>query len=453
MLNIQIIGNNQHFPLDELRPNIPVEEGVLIEGEYNFPIHKQSLNVLAYRDDRYIYAFVPAIPTSSELGVPKYNPVFYWIPKLKPGIREDLSIHQIAHGTQRRIVPVTAPSGQCTLEEQVYYFADNFSRVSPKPIQCSVVVSNICNLKCTMCPYHSPLYTKNHKTTFLSDKNSMSWEMMEEIAQECGRHKIPVKMGNIEEPMAHKHIVKFIETCRKEGVPTVHITSNGTLMKKKKAEALLKAGLTSLYISIDAYDPDTYLKIRGSKLEKVEENLLNFLELRKTLNPSCVVMVSVIKNDDLPKEELNKFITKWADLVDGIIVYNLAKYDDAVTHFEEINPRIAEKIKKIDDRWACVNPFQEVYITPDRRVFYCCETLLTSAYNRLETMGAYSGNNLPEIWGGPQFTKLRKDHITNDIEKWEACKDCTIWMAHVQDNFKEGPINVTQNMITTIYRK
>ena len=65
----------------------------------------------------------------------------------------------------------------------------------------------------------------------------------------------------------------------------------------------MKAGLTSIDISIDAANPDTYLAIRGANLSRVESNVINFLAIRDKLNVSCEVRVSFVRNQKVTKEE------------------------------------------------------------------------------------------------------------------------------------------------------
>ena len=115
----------------------------------------------------------------------------------------------------------------------------------------------------------------------------MAWAIMERLAQDCGKDGIPILIGSIEEPLLHPKLVDFIELCRKQGVPKVHLTTNGQLLNQDYAKKLLKAGLTSIDISIDAANPDTYLAVRGANLSRVESNVINFLEIRDKLNVSC----------------------------------------------------------------------------------------------------------------------------------------------------------------------
>ncbi|MBI4401206.1 MAG: radical SAM protein [Nitrospirae bacterium] len=432
--------------------------GVLFAPDRLVPIHRESVRrfVTRIRQDRPA-CFIPEVPVASELGLPRYEPLLYWIPahrdiagRVWQRIRERLGS---VVGGRAVVTQVPAHCEQFTelsREEQVHYFAEHLHAICPKPIQVSVIVSNICNLKCVMCPYHSPDIRPTHQTDFFKDRVWMPWEMMDKLASECGASQIPVKIGNVEEPLLHPHIVEFVHACRTRGVPWIHITTNGVTLTEKLASDLLEAGLTSLYVSLDAARPETYRRIRGSVLEQVESNLRAFLRLRREKGVSCSVMASFVRNKGVSEEEIFEFREKWLRNSDGVIFYNLAEYESGNSVFKQINRVAKEKMEKVGGRWPCLNPWQEIYILPDGRVYYCCETVSKLAFEQLESMGRYPEQSLLELWRGEPFTALRRDLVLNKLDRWPACQKCGIWMAHVTATTLEDGVRTTTNMITEI---
>ena len=434
-------------------------DGILQIRDIQVPIFSDSIFRILEEYPNQPVAYIPTIPTASDLGLMKYKPQFYWLPTKKKKASFTVKLHRLLTASKENCTEEYYDPAEAAIvtdtteEEQLYYFAEQYNILCPKPIQVSVVVSNVCNLSCVMCPYHSKEIAKYHKTDFFNKKQIMSWEMMKYISAECGANNMPIKMGNIEEPLTHPRIADFVRECRQSGVPTVHITTNGTLLDEAMARQLLEAGLTSIYISIDAAEPDTYEKIRGSRLERVESNINGFIRIKKELGISCMIMLSIIRNKEIERSEIKRFIDKWISTVDGIIVYNLAIYDDGSSNFTEINNVAKEKVRSAGKRWACLNPFQEIYLLPDGRTFYCCETISKLAFENINGMGNYTDESIIEIWGGKQFIELRKALIMNKLEEWTACRDCGIWMAHVTESKVEGNTRITRNMITEIYQK
>lgn len=423
------------------------------------PIHPDSVaRFAAAMGPDEALAWAPEVPVVTNLGLPRYEPLLRWEPVRKPTLKDALPRLRRAVGRLRSGQPAGAASParearrltDTTIPERVHYFATHFGALSQKPIQVSVVVTNSCNLECVMCPYHSPEIKPLHTTEYFDHKDTMSWEHMERIAAECGRLQIPVKMGNIEEPLLHPRLTDFIRLCRQKGVPTVHITSNGTILTERMARGLIEAGLTSLYISMDAARPDTYSRVRGGDLEKLEKNVRGLLRLRKEMGANLRVLTSFIRNHGVTEEEEQEFRDRWNAEADGTIFYNLAEYAERAARFEEIN-RVAKDLMAREGRWACLNPFQEIYVLPDGRVYYCCETVAQLAFSEPEPMAHHPVRGLQDIWLGDAFTRLRGDLLAGRDDKWSSCASCGIWAAHVCEITEEKGVRVTRNMITEIF--
>ncbi|OLP16498.1 hypothetical protein BST81_21205 [Leptolyngbya sp. 'hensonii'] len=509
---MQVLGDTDLLPLGW---RVPELEGTLYIPSHGIPLHVKSLERLlkAGLEQGQEIAFKPTVPVTSQLGLSQSPVLVYYYPQaissnsasntVEPPQLSTVpasSSHYIEvfqqsgiawlgqklvsktawiklfkllalrafSGSSASIAPqqiseamTSSSSGlevgdiailsDTDLDEQEYYFADHFPTFTPKPNQVSVVIANACNLKCVMCPYHSPVITPTHTTDFFKDKSWMSWEMMERLAQECGRDQLPVKIGNIEEPLLHPKIVDFVKLCREQGAPSVHITTNGQLLTEKKAYALLEAGLTSLYVSFDAARSETYDQVRGANLQRVEDNLRYFLKLRQELGASCRVMTSFVRNKGVSQAEEFEFLDRWLQSTDGVIFYNLAEYEEGNTHFAKINQSAQEFLQQVEGRWACLNPWEEVYILPDGQVYYCCETVSKLAFEKLESMGDFNSQTLREIWQGSLFNQLRKDLLRNDLENRSSCRDCGIWMGHVVSQEDHDGKRITTNMITEIY--
>lgn len=124
------------------------------------------------------------------------------------------------------------------------------------PEQITIVVTDICNLRCKMCQYaysDSPGYQ-------LNQAGHMSPELFYKILDELSGHPLITFTGG--EPLLHKQIVDFIAAAKQKGLITT-LTTNGWLLAQK-AEALCKAGLDILVVSVDGPE-ETHNMIRGGK--------------------------------------------------------------------------------------------------------------------------------------------------------------------------------------------
>ncbi|MBV6394599.1 MAG: Coenzyme PQQ synthesis protein E [Anaerolineales bacterium] len=120
-----------------------------------------------------------------------------------------------------------------------------------RPLYAKIKVIYGCNLKCEMC---------NHwrESRGLALKTEKFKEIIRDLA-ELGCRKIhftggePMLRGDIPELTAHAHALG-IRVC---------MTSNGSLIDKAKAKALVEAGLRGINISIDSPIRKIHEKIRG----------------------------------------------------------------------------------------------------------------------------------------------------------------------------------------------
>jgi MoaA/NifB/PqqE/SkfB family radical SAM enzyme len=436
-------------------------DGTLWAPDRSVPIHPESIRRFAkgLRQDL-AACFVPEIPVASELGLPRYESLLYWLPGRVTALRRlwHRMHSRLATNGRNGAATIEMPAdtirvSDLTAAEAVHYFVEHLEKVCPKPLQVSVIVGNVCNLKCVMCPYHSAEIRPSHQTDFFKDRILMSWEMLDRLASECGEARIPVKIGNIEEPLLHPRIVEFVRACRTRGVPWIHITTNGLPLDEWVATELLDAGLSSLYVSIDASQVETYRRVRGADLATVESNLRRFLRLRREKGMSCNVMVSFVRNKGVSEDEIAAFRERWLKELDGVIFYNLAEYEAGNTRFTEINRVASDMMQRAGGRWPCLSPWQEIYVLPDGRIYYCCETVSKLAFENLQSMGSFPTQRLLDIWRGKLFSALRRDLILNQLKGWPACQDCGIWMAHVTSSSVQDGIRTTTNMITEIVQR
>ncbi len=420
---------------------------VLKVPAHGISLHPKTIKrlIATVKTRKQVVAFSPVLPIISELGLPPYPILAYVYPqKLADNIAENCQ-------DPNSLITIS----QIELDEQLHYFANYYGQAI-KPSYVRVIVGNTCNLKCIMCPYHSPVLKPTHTTEFFQSNKVMSWKMMERLAKDCGQSGIAVLIGSVEEPLLHPKLVDFIQLCRRQGVPKVHLTTNGQLLDETRATALLKAGLTSIDISIDAATPETYLKIRGADFNRVEFNVINFLKIRDRLEIACEVRTSFVRNQDVTAEEEETFLNNWVSKVNSVFVLNVAEYQKTNMRLNKTHEAVQKSLQyyqqKANGRWACLFPFIEMAVLPDGRIYYCIETLFRLGFDKdIESLGDYHQQTLQEIWSGDLFKQLRRDLILNQIEKRAACKDCDMWMSQVINQEIKDKYQVLTTTVTEIY--
>ena len=453
-----IIKDPQKLLPNSLKDFCEIPDSVLGIPSHGIPLQPKSIEklLLTAKKQDSIIVFQPTLPILSELGLPAYPTLAYLYPQELSNIWYKLQpkIEALLRGEIFDRIPFILIS-QIDIDEQLHYFAHYYGKAI-NPSYVRVIVGNTCNLKCVMCPYHSSLLKPTHTTEFFQGKKVMSWEMMERLAKDCGQAGITVLIGSVEEPLLHPKLVDFIQLCRQQGVPKVHLTTNGQLLDETRATALLKAGLTSIDISIDAATPETYLKVRGADFNRVESNVINFLNIREQLGIACEVRTSFVRNQDVNLEEEKSFLARWSSKVNSIFFLNVAEYQANNMRLKKTNQKIDNSLQyyqqKAQGRWACLFPFIEMAVLPDGRIYYCIETLFRLGFDKdIKSLGDYNKQTLQEIWSGDLFQQLRQDLILNQLEKRTACKNCDMWMSQVINREIKDEYQVLTTTVTEIY--
>lgn len=116
-----------------------------------------------------------------------------------------------------------------------------------KPLQCSLYVTDRCNLDCSYCTE----YDNSQPHPSISDLKKWAFKI-----RELGTMRIALVGG---EPLTHPDIVELVRYCRELGFAT-SLTTNGFLLTRKRLQELEDAGLQVMQISVDRMTPSPITK-------------------------------------------------------------------------------------------------------------------------------------------------------------------------------------------------
>ena len=119
--------------------------------------------------------------------------------------------------------------------------------VDRKPLQCSLYVTDRCNLDCAYCTE----YDNSRPHPGLDDLKKWIRKI-----RELGTMRIALVGG---EPLVHPNIVELVRYCRELGFAT-SLTTNGFLLTRKLVAELEDAGLQVMQISVDRMTPSPITK-------------------------------------------------------------------------------------------------------------------------------------------------------------------------------------------------
>lgn len=309
------------------------------------------------------------------------------------------------------------------LESERKDLIENVGSFFKAPRGIHVVLLNKCNLKCVMCPYHSPKYTAAHTSDYFDSKKSMTFETFRKIADYASENNVALQFGQIEEPLVHREVFKFIEYAKDKGIRHIHMTTNGTLLNEERAKALAESGIDSVMFSVDAASPEVYKSIRGSDLGKLENNIDRFLRYKPK---NLKVSLSFILQDQA-KMEREQFLKKWKSRgIDQITFYVLSEFD--LESGETIRAANSEHYSK-GERYPCASPWIQSVIFPEGEVSLCCKTMTDVGWRGVVSVGNINNQSFEDIWVGELYNKVRHELLENDFKEFPVCKKCEIWSA------------------------
>ncbi len=156
-----------------------------------------------------------------------------------------------------------------------------------------ISVTDRCNLRCRYCMPEEGI-------PLLSHEEILSYEEILRIVRVFAREGISKVRLTGGEPLVRKGIVDFVSSLsRIEGINDLSLTTNGILLKEH-AQALRRAGLKRINISLDSLRRDRFREItRRDDYERVWEGIMEALKV--SFSPTKINMVAMrgINDDEI----------------------------------------------------------------------------------------------------------------------------------------------------------
>lgn len=282
------------------------------------------------------------------------------------------------------------------------------------PDRLYIEITNVCNLDCVMCPtgLHVLERTKGH----------MKWDLFCRVIDEMAPHVQTTTLHIWGEPLLHPRLFDMVRYAREQGIE-VSISTNATLLTEEKAEALMDAGLSEIYLCLDGMKAETYEAIRRkADFEVTKGNIERFIELRTRRKNGPGTYVQIIEMEPT-KEQTEEFRAFWTR--PGVDRVNVKAFDSWGNQVKEINRlRSSEDdLPSLKGRYHCPLLWYHCHVYFDGTVT-CCDRDYGAKYplgNVAET-GSVMG-----VWNGPKMQELRRKHLSKDLRDVPPCRSCTEW--------------------------
>lgn len=273
------------------------------------------------------------------------------------------------------------------------------------PVNVIAETTSYCNLKCSICPH----------PTMRRSKGDMEFGTFKKIVDEVAATKpeTTLWLDLFGEPLITRYyLIRLIDYAKKRGLKDVRLSTNGLLLTEDISERLVSSGLDYMAISVDAYNLNTYKKIRvGGDFRTLTRNITRILGIRyRTRNDLKIITQFIVMDEN--ELEVEDFKRYW--LGQGAVVRIRPKmsWRNAV-EANNLNLTAA-------DRYSCPWLFREMAIHWTGKVAQC-----SFDYEGEYSIGDVNKQSIKEIWDG-WASWLRSKHMAGDFS-YLPCQDCKDW--------------------------
>lgn len=272
--------------------------------------------------------------------------------------------------------------------------------------------TNICNLRCVMCPNGLGQLTRS--------KGFMDYGLFTRIIDEMAPHVQMTTLHIWGESLLHPRIFDMMAYCTARGLPS-EISTNATLLTEEASRKILDAGLGAIYLCLDGATRETYEQVRRrADYEETRENILRFVEMKNKRGQGPRVSVQII-NLKPTAAEIEEFTQMWS--IPGVDRVHVKAFDSWGGQVEEISALRADgdRVKLPPQRYHCPNLWYHVHIYWDGTLV-CCDR----DYNALKPLGNVQ-HGVMKAWNGPQMVELRRKHLEGRLDDVPSCSRCVEW--------------------------
>ena len=282
-----------------------------------------------------------------------------------------------------------------------YGYHHGHERVRNLPSVFAIESTNLCNLRCVMCPRGEP-DVMERSLGLLDD------EVLDRVLEEARFFGDPCWFHWFGEPLLHPRIFDQIERAKSQGVPNLGISTNGTLLDSNRREAILDSPLDTLLIAIDGTTKEVYERVRLSarhSFEEVVENAQAFLSARQargSTRPHTILSIIVMDETEAQLAEFQRFWTQAG--ADEVVFKSFVNWANQVNGLDELTITVKPSRSSPARANPCRYLWESVVIAWNGLVVPCCYD-----YDAKEVLGDLKVQSLAEIWNGEPIRRLRRD--------------------------------------------
>ncbi len=304
----------------------------------------------------------------------------------------------------------------------------SFEILTDFPLHLDLELSGKCNFRCPDC-FQNGLIN--------GELGLMDSGLFKKIIKDGVENGLcAIKLQVRGESFLHPEIFDMIKFAKEQGVLDVQITTNGSLLNRKKLHQLIDSHIDGIIFSVDTHHVvnfrDKENKDKEEEFSQRLKELINYLLDKRDemgIQKPWVRIQSSLADTELKRsEEIKTFLKKNFPLADLYIVNRIHNFLDDKDAYPDLHTNYElEKCSYLTQRMA-------IFWNGD--ITTCC-----SDYNNRFKMGNANKNDIKTVWLSKKMNTFREKHLRGERIHMPICRHCPACIRPIKADFCIGRYN------------
>ncbi|MBN1878762.1 radical SAM protein [bacterium] len=301
-----------------------------------------------------------------------------------------------------------------------------------RPGSLQIEVTNACNFRCLMCPFHGPENTSDRPIGFMEPGRYR--EVVRDFRDFGGSLVIPQGAG---ESFLHPEFPELLEFTKRTLNLSVGFNTNGARVTRDHLRLLIDLGIDEIGFSVDALTPGTFKAITGGDLEPVEQTVKMLVDMRRSMSVRRPLIRVLLVAQESNQAEIDDYIRRWLPVVDEIVIQSRRIQAG----------RVLEK-PRIEPRRPCRHLFDTAFVQWDGEMVICCED-----WESVSSVGNVFESGFRSLWRSRIMKTYRSAQRRGDYSPPAICRDCQAWAGGLESRRNENGKEITMTALTRVIRR
>ncbi len=300
-----------------------------------------------------------------------------------------------------------------------------------RPSTLQIEVTNACNFRCIMCPFHGPEKASERPVGYIDPDNY--YHIVKQFKEMGGRLVIPQGAG---ESFLHKQFTDFIEYTKTLDL-SVAFNTNGSCLTPEIMSKMMDLEVDEIGFSLDALQPDTFRQITGGDLRQTENAILQMVSMRKKSAKKQPLLRVLLVEQEMNADEIEAYVKRWITIADEVVIQT-----------RRTGAGRALQKPRTEPRKPCRHLFDTLFVQWDGKMVVCCED-----WESVTDIGNAFKTPLQYLWKNQLMNQYRKSQKNGVYYPPDICRVCEAWAGGKEHRVKHSNAIECVTALTRVWRR